>query len=278
MADLRELIVTNESWDDLRSALRNGGYSRLVFNQSLGYERLDIEILSGQRGIESLSILCPEIADLSPICSLSSLKDLSIQRAGKTLLNVNGLKELRRLVLHDSPGVKGWEQLTELVEFHCSHVRPDELELITNLVNLEKLVLNSVKAATLNFMKNLQRLQFLELAYVTGTAVRSLSSLSTLKVLEIYNCSSLASLEFLEANPQLEELVIMDCGKIKTLSVLSSISALKKFVAGGSTIIEEGGLLPILQVPTLVEVRLGRKLSSETSAELAEKVILERKT
>ena len=78
----------------------------------------------------------------------------------------------------------------------------------------------------------------------------------TMRELDIESCPQLDALEALSTLRDLRYLGISQCGSIRSLEPIVSLSRLETLYAWGTTRIEDNDLSPLLQLPALKEIRM----------------------
>lgn len=185
------------------------------------------------RALRRLHVVNCGLRDLTPLSALGHLAELEISEAPlKTLAGVDGLRSLRRLGLFQVPleTLEGLGRVTGLSRLVLYAVR--RLQSIAELTQLSALsaldIDGSKKITDLERVGEMSRLEDLTLTGVPLPGVGFLSRLTGLR-----------------------NLVLNDAGKIPSLSFLRGLDALEGFVPGGSTVVVDGDMSVLLDLPKL---------------------------
>jgi hypothetical protein len=122
----------------------------------------------------------------------------------------------------------------------------------SNLENLLELEIMDSKLSTLEGIATLQKLQRLLLYNLKKLSnIDDVSYLKDLKFLYLENCKSIKSLQCLSSLTSLETLVLASMGELDSLSFLKHLTQLELFNFSGSTIIKDGNLNLLTDLPKL---------------------------
>ena len=103
-----------------------------------------------------------------------------------------------------------------------------ELHAVGELSRLEELVLRSITVPTLNFLRPLQNLRFLDIKLGGTTNFDVLPELSGVSHLEIWQVRKLADLDCVAQLPNLETLYLQDLPNVRRLPSFASMRRLKE--------------------------------------------------
>src|SRR5204863_164572 len=150
----------------------------------------------------------------------------------RTLAGVDGLRSLRRLALFQVP--------------------LETLEGLSRVTGLSRLVLYAVRR--LQSIAELTQLSVLSALDIDGskkiTDLERVGEMSRLEDLTLTGVP-LPGVGFLSRLTGLRNLVLNDAGKIPSLSFLRGLDALEGFVPGGSTVVVDGDMSVLLDLPKL---------------------------
>ena len=203
--------------------------------KDLGIQLLDLEDtqvadLSPLKNLSTLKILHldnTQVADLSPLKDLPELKRLDLENT--QVADLSPLKNLSTLeILHlentQVADLSPLKNLSTLEFLHLENTQVADLSPLKDLSTLEILHLENTQVADLSPLKNLSTLKFLHLDNTQVADLSPLKNLSTLKFLHLDNTQvadlsplkDLAALEFLH----LENTQVADLSPLKNLAAL----------------------------------------------------------
>jgi len=224
----------------LRDLSLRGGMDTIDFSRLQRLETLRVSADSPHFGnvhecqsLRVLGIINCGLRDVAPLSALGHLAELEISEAPlKTLAGVDGLRSLRRLGLFQVPleTLEGLSRVAGLLQLVLYSVRRlQSIAELTRLTTLSALDIDDSKKIT-----DLER-------------VGEMSSLEDLTLTGV----PLPGVGFLSRLTGLRNLVLNDAGKIPSLSFLRGLDALESFVPGGSTVVVDGDMSVLLDLPKL---------------------------
>ena len=246
------LTVKTEWKDEYSELIHNGDVNGLYLNYSLGWKCADYSFLKDHKQITHLKIIDTPKDNLSPIEELTNLECLEISCATKEHIAFNKLTNLKECFL------SWWNQAHAIFDCH----------------SLVKLYLDGLKIKDYQPLGNLTNLKCLTIGNSTFNNLADISALKKLEKLELLNCRRLTELSELIGFSELVWLVIDGSSKIYDVSPLSKLKKLKvlnlstnkniksisplihcrelrAFAFAGSTIVEDGDLSPLTELPHL---------------------------
>lgn len=255
----RSLIVTDRWSGEAEEEIRRGGVDGLVLNYALGFAERSLEFLDHWQ-VRRLAVIDRSIADLSPVERLgSSLEDLSVQASPDARLDLSSFPQLRSvaatwgLIRGTMSNADGLERATVL-EFDEA-----DLHAFRDLVALRQLAIkNAPLLERLSGIGGLPDLAVLDIGLAHRLAdISELMSLSsTLVELGFDTCSSIDTLDAVEALTRLRRFGVSDCGRIETLAPVAALTELEVFNAWGSTRVVDNDLSPLVGLSKLREIRM----------------------
>ena len=135
-----------------------------------------------------------------------------------------------------------------------------DCSVLSNLLNLEGLSIESSGINSLSFLENLSKLKFLSLNNNYGLLgnIKSIEYLKNLEILSLNNCGVESILSLKELN-NLKE-VYLEKNNINDLSPLLNKTSIHKFFASNNNIIN---ILPLATLPQITEIALsGNNISN----------------
>jgi Leucine-rich repeat (LRR) protein len=196
LANLEEV-----KFDSLYSleSLENLNYTGTELSLWLWNALKNLDGVQNMHQLESISIGCENISDITALKGMKSLKKIEIS-SSDNLLSLSGIESLPSLEeLHiDSEVINSFSGLKDLKSLDKVHIQCDRLN---NLKGLEE----APNITDLNLTsKGLED-------------ISNIKSLTKLKDLDLSECSSIESLSGLEKLNLLKSLKVTDCSKLKSL-------------------------------------------------------------
>lgn len=219
--------INKEKIDKVILDLRTSGLESISFLKDISH-------------IKYLSISGNDsVVDFSPLYELKNLKLLNIGSSSGEL-NINRIESLEDFAIGDLDIVKNLEEATNLKSlWFCSCSYPN-LNFLSNLKNLDTLVLYNLNFTTLEGIQNLRNLKVIKLGNMRK--LESISELinlsSSLKSLRIESCNKIKDYDSIK---DLNELVFLNLNYIKLVPDINFISNLKKlntFISVNANIID----------------------------------------
>jgi len=222
----------------LRAALSTIDFSRTASLTTVGYsgDNPDFGNLREAQSLRELKITGTKMPDLEPLSALTRLESLIIREASlKSLKGIAGLRSLRRLVLAQLrlESLEGLRHASELTEIHLAFLRIPSLAELTLLSRLTSLSVWSCRKVT---------------------DVECVGELVQLEDLELGSIGPLPPLGFLGALKNLKSLRLESVGRIPSLQFLRELPQLEEFLPVDKTIVEDGDLSVLLELPSLKKV------------------------
>ncbi|GAB0171109.1 leucine-rich repeat domain-containing protein [Lysinibacillus sp. CTST325] len=244
-------------------------YYKYSLDGKESFQNEDIELYA----INGLSLYGQEdILDLSKLSTFSGVKAIALNRyhytSVDTLSNFRKLEYFQILNLCDNLiPFNNFERLW------CAEINYDKktcnlifdnlkLEYLTlhnykekhhndlsKLKNVKRLHLNQFKLGNLEFISQLQNIEFLGVSYNRKLATIKDLDTTNLKGLSIVNCKKIADWETISELQEVEEIYLGDCGEIESVTFLNALPNLKKLMITGNTTIKDGLLKEIIGKP-----------------------------
>ncbi|MEK4424988.1 hypothetical protein [Solibacillus sp. FSL K6-1523] len=118
---------------------------------------------------------------------------------------------------------------------------------LSKLKNIKRLNLNQFNLTNLEFISQLQRIDFLGVSYNRNlTTIKDLDK-TNLRGLSIVNCKKIIDWKIISNLKKLEEIYLVDCGEIESVSFLNELPNLKMLMITGNTTIKDGLLKDIIE-------------------------------
>lgn len=209
----------------------------------------DLSFLNECPNIESLSIENHHIKDISYIYNLKKLHTFGIDEP-YIAIDFERLKGLKSLHLTWHKKVQGLNNLENLKELYIWNYVPASRDFteISNLINLEDLVITQAKIDSLNGISNLKRLKNLQLNLSRLlTDIDDVALVTSLETLEIEGCKNIKDFTMLSNLKQLKVLDLFKCGEIQSIKFVEELSNLKVFSFYNTNVID-GDISPCVGI------------------------------
>jgi len=251
-----DLVVTG-SWSAAADdAVRSGKADGLVLNYALGYRERTLDFLYGLP-LRRVEILARTLKDPTPLYSLgATLEQLRVQ-IGADRIDLRQLPHLRQLSAH-------WSQISEtlatcgVLEYLLvlGYGGVDLTPLVEN-TRLETFVAKDRSAVkTLSGVESLGSLRHLDLSLSGVSDLTPLAEVSLLRVAEFESCGGIYDLSPLGTLTHLTAVNFSDCGPVESVRPLGLATGLQQIEMWGTTVVEDGDLVPIASLPELKVLRM----------------------
>jgi hypothetical protein len=216
------------------------------------FRNTDLSFIAQYPNCTSLEIKNCCSVQLPLFSELQNLKNLGLSvESPKNPFDVSALTQLEMLYGSWGKGVVGMEKLNKLsfVKLHsCKTNDVSELGLPTSIQHLHLVLGNFVNLTGITALKNLSKFR------VNGLSkLNSIADISTLKMLTEVDFEATKKIDdfhSLSSCVGIEKLGILNCGSIKSISWLSSLTKLEALSLYGVNI-EDGDLSYVLKLPVL---------------------------
>lgn len=251
----RLAIIKDESFEDIIQTINSEDIEAITLNCARGWMREDVSFLSCLPRIKNLSVITSNVENITAIENMELLEELELTATIKDSINFRSLKNLKTCYLHWWNSAANIFECNWLKELHLDELKiknVSEIEELSNLVSLEKLVISNSNIKSLSWLKSLKQLKELELINCRSlTDFSEISNLTNLNKLQIEGCNKLSELRFLKALPNLEWLDLSSNGGVPSIANLADSNKLKILFMTGSTSVEDGDLSFLVDLPKL---------------------------
>lgn len=212
------------------------------------YKKSTIEFLKKCPNIEKVSINNTLVEDYSGLYCLKNLRVLYLDEPKKNI-DMTHFKILEELAIDYNKFVLGLTSCINLKNLRLWKYKPKSgnLEEISNLINIEELVLTQCSITSLKGCGNLPNLKKLELNYINKLEIidEIEKNSNTLKHLRFDTCKKIKNHEYVTKLKELELLAFDNCGEIQSIGFIRELPKLKSFIFVKTTIVD-GDLSPCL--------------------------------
>jgi hypothetical protein len=228
---------------------------RTAWIQGFGMSDLpDLSLFDGL--IDDLNVVTLNLRSDAAVQSLPRLRSLWLQSYARNPLDLGTFEQLEDLSILWRPGAPKVFELQSLRSLSIANYPYVDLAPLANLKHLRRLtVRNNRKLASLNGIQALGELT--DLALIDDQALVTLEPLGgspcRLRTLKVQHCRKVTSLEPLRGQIELEELQVTAGGRIDSLAPLTGLATLRAFWFYESTVVADGDLSVLVNLPSLVE-------------------------
>lgn len=208
------------------------------------FDCYDLNFLSDCPDIEKLSVHNHFVKDLGGIYELKKLRVLTInETTTKVEFRIHEIKNLEELYGTLPKNTIGINELNKLKKVALWGYKPKSKSLneFKNLISLNELSLTQSNLHTLDGIEELVNLKSLGLYYL-----RTLADITALKnlIAPVYelsfeNCKKIEDFSPIQNLKKLEDLKIISCGDIQSLSFVPKLTKLKSLVFPETNILDE---------------------------------------
>ncbi len=236
-------------------AVRDGEITELELNYSKGWVTDDYCFLRQLPELSGLELTDWNATDVDAINDLRSLRRVKVFTYCKTELRFSGLPLLEDCSLEWRSKASSLFAHRGLRKVFINKCPLKDLRAISTMTSLESLSLASPKLETLQGIEALTALTFLGL-YVARrlTSVDGVEAVPNLVQLEVNDCPKVRNIAPLGALHRLRKLQLCNDGDIETIRPLRELKELEQFLFYESTNVLDGDLSPLKSLPKLEHV------------------------
>lgn len=271
--NLGRCLVIKAPWsEDFIEIINRENISVLRLTESMGWSDKDLSFLQDLSDIplRGIEIYSWDIKDLTPLSFMPSIEGLGLQCQFTKAPDFSEFTNLKNFKCFWRPKAKTVFGCKSLKVLNIVNWSEENIEALGDMTRLERLQLTSRKLVSLNGIESLQSLKILDLADCTKLrSVDGIESCQDLTTIEFEACKKIEGFPSLSRLNYLRTLILRDCGKIASLKPIEECTSLETVDLSGDTVIEDGNLSPLLQLPRLNVVRFqDRKHYSHKSEEI----------
>jgi hypothetical protein len=187
------LILKGDWCGDVASYIRSNNIYALRLTDSFGFKGQDLSFLSGLTFLRSLEVYCWDARGVSVVESLPKLEVIGLQYKSSESINFSGFGALKVAKATWAKGLSSLFEVRSLELLNVQNYPHENLQLISGMTRLKRLLLTSRKLQSLSGIECLQALEQLDL----------------------YNCPYLESLVGVEGCPKLSSIKIEACKRVR---------------------------------------------------------------
>lgn len=248
----RCLVLTAPWSGGIKSIIEKENISVLRLSQSVGWKGDDISFLKELPSLRGVEVYSWGVKDLTPLQSLKELEYLGLQCEFSKAPDFSDFKSLKICKLLWRPKAKTIFSCSSLSLLNIVNYPSGDLTDIESMKDLQRLQLTSKKLVSLSGVEKLVSLSTLDLAECSKLEnLSGVEKCQQLETVELEGCKKIHDISLLGELKNIKNLVLTDCGKIRSLQPLASCRLLENITFVGDTIIEDGMLAPLLDIPQL---------------------------
>lgn len=217
-----------------------GKFNKITINSFLGYQSKNIDFIYEIKDSILGLLIANEGTNINPVNSLRELRYLGLPSKIDGIIDFNNLTKLSKLAMTYSQGTQNFENCKSLQTLILSsyNTKLQNLSKISKLLNLRELHLFGGNVNSLNGVELLPSLNKLILyKQKTLNNIKNLAKCHSIAEVHIDSCKSIDDLDALGELPHLEKLIIVNCGKINSVSFIKKLPL--KFISVINTTIED---------------------------------------
>ena len=273
----RCLVLTDLWSDEFTQVMISNKISNLRLSSSAGWSGKDISFISGLDFLTGIEIYSWDIKDISPVFENKNLRMVGLQCEFTSPADFSKLEKLEVCKVFWRSKIEGLFSCRKLRHLNIVEYPFDSLRELSELNALQRLQLSSKKLSNLSGIVSLISLKNLDLANCPKLVdVSEFSESSDLQTLEINGCKKIHTFPENLCLPLLQEVALVDCGKIASLRPFSTCKKLTKLRATGDTVITDGNFDFMLEYPAIENIWYANKSHYSISRELLKNKLQER--
>jgi internalin A len=224
-------------------------------NYAVGFRGRDVAFIEGLP-LKRLDIIGWTLADLDPVRSLGeTLVSLRAFTSPEAIIELAALPKLEKLATDWNQVRDSIDAVSTVTDLYLDHYTERDLTPLGALEGMRRLSLKdypSVRSLRgVDGWRDLEHLGIYLARLLTDITHLSALDAGRLTRLEIPSCSKVTDLEPLTGLTRIEHLDLGDCGEIASIAPLRGFDALSWLDLYGTTIIADGDLRPLLELPAL---------------------------
>ncbi|WP_026555422.1 hypothetical protein [Arthrobacter sp. 35W] len=251
------VMRVTDGWTANADAIAASGHvDELRLNYAWGFRESSVDFI-GEWPLKKISVLAHGLVDLTPLHRLgATLEELSIQAVTKARIDLAQFPHLWSLVA-DWPIVEPtFNTLTGLTSLYLGSYKEADLAPIAANRGLASLRMKQhPQVRSIDGIEELAHLEKLQIVAATKlgdiTAFRHAPLRHVLRELDFSNCRRIDAVDDIAFLTNLQELTLSNCGTLESLKPLAALTKLHLLDMHGSTVIADGGLTPLLEMPAL---------------------------
>lgn len=254
------LVLTGPWRNELSQLMSSQGLSVLRLSSAAGWKDDDISFVAGLGFLAGVEVYSWVVKDVSPIFQNTGLRYVGIQCEFSSIADFQALKYLEVCKLFWRPKISGLERCENLRHLNIVDYPHGDLTGLASLTRLERLQISSKKLLSLRGVESMSRLKVFDAADCPKLGdISWLMDCATLESMSFDSCKQISEIPRGLCLNSLQEVSLVDCGKIETLAPLANCKNLRKLRFVGNTSIIDGNLDFLLEHPSIRDVWYANK-------------------
>jgi hypothetical protein len=188
------VLILKKGWeDDVASYMLANNIFALRLTDSFGFKGQDLSFLSALTFLRSLEIYCWDARGISVIEAIPQLEVFGLQCKSSETVSFAGFSALKVAMVTWAKGLSSLLEVQSLEVLNVQNYPHENLQPISGMAKLKRLVLTSRKLKSLGGIERLKALEQLDL----------------------YNCPFLESLVGVESCPKLSSIEVEACNRVR---------------------------------------------------------------
>lgn len=270
-------MVLQASWhDSFRDSIVERDVVSLRLSQSMGWaeSRIDFVQELPLRGIE---IYSSNVKDISPLAQISTLEHVGIDCPFRNPPDFSRFENLRICFLRWRKGMESLLSNASIEHLNVVGYPFQDFAPAQRLKRLVELKVTSRKLNSLDGIRHFEKLRTLDLHQCPHlTSLAGIESAGALAKVEIDGCRAIEDISPIARLARLRSLRINGCSRIESLSPLKACQKLEEFGFLGNTVIDDGDLSVLCQLPELTGIWFAPRRHYSHTREEVENVIAKR--
>jgi hypothetical protein len=223
-------------------------------------EAPDLRFLRDVPSVKAIHV-CASKADITTesISSISQLEHVSLDIGQQSPIDLSALPSLKSLTGYWSDSLRLTLEGARIERICILEYRPPALQSLPRVQGLRSLTLPTSGLHKLDIPPWLASLEILDLKGSRKLNAWGSFDLPNLQLLNLDGCRGLQSLEPSFGLKKLDRLYFADAGRKNSLHGIERLERLAVLLFGGSTVIADGDLTPLLRLESLREVRFASR-------------------
>jgi Leucine-rich repeat (LRR) protein len=247
------LTLLGEWSDDLLSEIPVLSISGIEVNSAKGFRGNNVDFLRHMAHVRDLTIIDQTLPDIRGVQYLPNLQSLNLSTYSRTPIDFGGFSHLEQCFVEWIPGAESIFKCNSLRDLYLSRLPDTDFERVGALTQLQRFrVTNSRRLNSLAGAERLHKLTSLGLFLLPSlTDLGPIGQLTELLELEIRSCKRITDLGPVRNLIHLRRLQLTDGGRVRSLAPLTQLQQLEEFHFDGTTVIQDGRLDVLAELPRL---------------------------
>ena len=249
----RKGIMIEGEWSKaISDFIEKESIEALFLNYARGWKGKDFSFLSELNSIKELDMIVAKAENLDSISGMYNLEEVNLACHTNSEIDFTKLKKLRKCYVNWWTGASSILDCVSLESLYLDEVKIKGLSKIGLLKNLTSLTIANSTVDSIEWVSKLPQLT--KLSLLNCKQVKDFSAIEAcvnLKELTIDGSKKLMDIDFLKNLKGLEFINLSSNGEIATLAPLSCLENLKALAFAGNTIIKDGDLSVLVELPKL---------------------------